>query len=130
MFGLLAAACSTESKILLTMDSLKICWTRILSCPERLTQPESSSSPTTAFDFNYAKGDPLKMQLADICVVPANIAGLPAISMPCGYDSKNLPIGLQIVGKQWSDGLIFNVANMYERENFCAKIIGGVQYEI
>lgn len=88
------------------------------------------ASPTTAFGFNYAEGDPLKMQLADICVVPANIAGLPAISIPCGYDSNNLPIGLQIVGKQWSDGLIFNVANIYEKENFCAKIIGGVQYEI
>lgn len=88
------------------------------------------SSPTTAFSFNYAEGDPLKMQLADICVVPANIAGLPAISIPCGYDSNNLPIGLQIVGKPWSDGFVFNVANMYERENFYAKIIGGVQYEV
>ncbi len=88
------------------------------------------SSPTTAFDFNYAEGDPLKMQLADICVVPANISGLPAISIPCGYDSDNLPIGLQIIGKKWSDDLVFRVANKYESENFFAKIIGGVQYEI
>ncbi len=88
------------------------------------------TSPTTAFGFNYAGDDPLKMQLADICVVNANIAGIPAISIPCGYDSNNLPIGMQIMSKCWSEDLLLRVAYKYEKENFFAKIIGGVQFEI
>ena len=88
------------------------------------------TSPTTAFGFNYAGDDPVKMQLADICVVNANIAGIPAISIPCGYDSNNLPIGMQIMSKCWSEDLLFRVAYKYEKENFFAKIIGGVQFEI
>ena len=88
------------------------------------------TSPTTAFEFNYASDDPVKMQLADICVVNANIAGIPAISVPCGYDSNNLPIGVQLMAKQWDDDLLLRVAYKYEKENFVAKIIGGVQIEI
>ena len=87
------------------------------------------TSPTTAFAFNYTGDDPIKMYLADICVVPANIAGIPAISIPCGYDSNNLPIGLQLVSKKWSDDFLLRVSYKYEQEHFCAKIIGGVQYE-
>ena len=87
------------------------------------------TSPTTAFEFNYTGDDPIKMYLADICVVPANIAGLPAISIPCGYDSNNLPIGLQLISKKWSDDFLLRVSYKYEQEHFCAKIIGGVQYE-
>lgn len=85
---------------------------------------------TTAFEFNYAAGDPIKMYLADICVVGANIAGIPAISIPCGYDSKNLPIGVQFMGPKWSEDLLLRVAYAYEKENFFAKIIGGVQFEV
>ena len=88
------------------------------------------TSPTTAFGFNYAGDDPVKMQLADICVVNANIAEIPALSIPCGYDSNNLPIGMQIMSKCWSEDLLFRVAYKYEKENFFAKIIGGVQFEI
>lgn len=88
------------------------------------------TSPTTAFEFNYASDDPVKMQLADICVVNANIAGIPAISVPCGYDSSNLPIGVQLMAKRWDDDLLLRVAYKYEKENFFAKIIGGVQIEI
>lgn len=87
------------------------------------------TSPTTAFAFNYTGDDPIKMYLADICVVPANIAGIPAISIPCGYDSNNLPIGLQLISKKWSDDFLLRVSYKYEREHFYAKIIGGVQYE-
>ncbi len=88
------------------------------------------TSPTTAFEFNYASDDPVKMQLADICVVNANIAGIPAISIPCGYDSNNLPIGVQLMADRWNDDLLLRVAYKYEKENFFAKIIGGVQIEI
>ena len=88
------------------------------------------TSPFTAFDFDYAHGDPVKMYLADICVVNANIAGIPAISIPCGYDSKNLPIGMQLMSKNWSEDFLLRVSYAYEKENFFAKIIGGVQFEI
>ena len=93
----------------------------VLICP---------TSPTTAFEFNYACDDPVKMQLADICVVNANIAEIPAISVPCGYDSKNLPIGMQIMSSKWSEDLLLRVAYKYEIENPFSKIIGGVRFEI
>ena len=88
------------------------------------------TSSTTAFGFNYAADDPIKMYLADICVVGANIAGIPAVSIPCGYDSNNLPIGVQFMAPKWSEDLLLRVAYKYEQENFFAKIIGGVQFEV
>ncbi|MCL2311507.1 MAG: Asp-tRNA(Asn)/Glu-tRNA(Gln) amidotransferase subunit GatA [Firmicutes bacterium] len=83
--------------------------------------------PTTAFEFNYGKDDPVKMYLADICTVPENISGVPSISIPCGYDPNNLPIGLQLTSNDWSEDLLLRVAYKYESENFYVKIIGGVQ---
>ena len=88
------------------------------------------TASTTAFEFNYAADDPIKMYLADICVVGANIAGIPAISIPCGYSSNNLPIGVQMMASKWSEDLLLRVAYKYEKENFFAKIIGGVQIEL
>ena len=73
------------------------------------------TSPTTAFKLGEKTDNPLEMYLSDIYTVPVNIAGLPAISIPCGNDSSGLPIGLQIIGSQWSEENLLNVAYQFEK---------------
>ena len=70
--------------------------------------------PTTAFIKGDYKNDPLSMYLSDLLTVPANLAGLPAISIPCGFDSKGLPIGLQLIGNVLEESKILNAANIFE----------------
>ena len=55
------------------------------------------------------------MYLADLCTVPINIAGLPAISIPCGLNSERMPIGLQLIGKPFDEETILNAAYTYEQ---------------
>jgi len=74
----------------------------------------SPTSPTTPFRIGEKSQDPLKMYLSDVCTVPVNIAGLPAISIPCGF-SKGLPIGLQIIGRHFDEQRILNVAHIYQK---------------
>ena len=79
------------------------------------------TSPTVAFEFN-SKSSPLEMYLADICTVPVNVAGLPGISIPCGVDSKGMPIGMQLIGKKFAEETILNAAYTYEQAtNFRAN---------
>lgn len=73
-------------------------------------------TPETAFKIGERTNDPLKMYMSDICTVAVNIAGIPAISVPCGKDSKNLPIGMQLIGRHLSDGLLMRTANAYDKE--------------
>ena len=73
------------------------------------------TSPTTAFKIGEKIDDPLTMYLSDIYTTSANLTGIPAISIPCGKDSKGLPIGLQIMGKPLSEGLILKVAYALEQ---------------
>jgi len=68
------------------------------------------TAPTTAFKIGEKVDNPLEMYLADMCTVPVNIVGLPAISVPIGKDSKNLPIGIQIIGKAFDESTILKVA--------------------
>ena len=75
--------------------------------------------PTTAFKIGENTDDPLKMYATDICTVTVNIAGLPAISVPCGKDSKNLPIGLQLIGEKFTEQKLLNTAYTYE------QLVGG-----
>jgi len=70
--------------------------------------------PTTAFLKGDFVNDPLSMYLSDLLTVPANLAGLPAISIPCGFDKKGLPIGLQLIGNVLEEGRILNAANIFE----------------
>ena len=70
--------------------------------------------PTTAFLKGDFVNDPLSMYLSDLLTVPANLAGLPAISIPCGFDSKGLPIGLQLIGNVLEENKILNAANIFE----------------
>ncbi|GMB10637.1 MAG: Asp-tRNA(Asn)/Glu-tRNA(Gln) amidotransferase subunit GatA [Candidatus Improbicoccus devescovinae] len=82
-------------------------------------------TPTTAFGFNYSGSDPIKMYLSDICTVAANEARLPAISIPCGYSSKHLPIGMQLLASRFNDEFLLNVAYKYESQEFHAKVVSG-----
>ena len=72
-------------------------------------------SPTTAFRVGERVDDPLKMYLSDIYTISANLAGIPALSLPCGFDSKGLPIGLQILGKAFDEEAILRAAFAYEQ---------------
>lgn len=71
------------------------------------------TSPGTAFKLGD-KADPLEMKLADVCTIPVNMAGLPGISVPCGF-SDGLPIGLQIISKAFDETTLFQVARAYEQ---------------
>mgnify|MGYP001566826276 FL=1 len=74
----------------------------------------SPVSPSTAFKIGEKTNDPLKMYLEDIFTAPAKMAGLPAISIPNGFDSKGLPIGLQITAPRFGEKLLFEVGKKYE----------------
>lgn len=73
------------------------------------------TSPNVAFNIGEKSNNPLEMYLADICTVSINIAGLPGISVPCGVNSKGLPIGMQLVGKPFGEETILNAAYTYEQ---------------
>ena len=73
-------------------------------------------APTTAFKIGEKTSDPLALYLEDIYTVPVNLAGIPALSLPCGKDSKGLPIGFQIIGNMFEEGKIFNIAYNLEKE--------------
>jgi aspartyl-tRNA(Asn)/glutamyl-tRNA(Gln) amidotransferase subunit A len=72
--------------------------------------------PTTAFELNFTSKDPIETYMTDICTVPVNIAGLPAVSIPCGFDDKGLPIGMQLIGNSFEDAVILNAAYQYEHQ--------------
>ena len=72
------------------------------------------TSPTVAFGIGERTDDPFKMKLADILTIPANMAGIPGISIPCGF-SDGLPIGLQILGKSFDEETILRAAYAFEQ---------------
>ena len=72
------------------------------------------TAPTTALKFGTALKDPLQMYLQDADTVAVNLAGLPALSVPCGVDTEGLPIGLQFIGNAFCEDTLFNVAEAYE----------------
>ena len=74
------------------------------------------TAPTVAYGVNENISDPAKMYQADICTVTVNIASLPAISTPCGYDSKGMPIGMSIIGRHWDEASIIQAADAYEKQ--------------
>lgn len=73
------------------------------------------TSPTPAFRIGEKMDDPLTMYLSDIFTVNCNMAGIPGISIPCGFSSNGLPIGLQILAKPFAEDIIFRVAYTYEQ---------------
>lgn len=72
------------------------------------------TSPSVAFELGEKSDDPLAMYLNDVYTVSANLAGVPAISVPCGISSDGLPIGLQLIGNFWSENMLLNLAARYE----------------
>ena len=74
------------------------------------------TSPNVAFDIGSKIDNPLEMYLSDVCTVPVNIAGLPAISIPCGVNSEGMPIGFQLIGNHFEEATILNAAYAYEKE--------------
>ena len=86
------------------------------------------TAPTPAFKIGEMVSDPLQMYLQDACTVPLNLAGLPGMSIPCGYSSQGMPIGLQIIGKALDEETIIRAAYTYEQSqnyhNEMAKLGG------
>lgn len=80
------------------------------------------TTPTTAYKTGEKIGNPLEMYLGDVYTVSVNIAGLPAISIPCGTDRKGLPIGMQLIGKAFAEKTILRAAYAYEKESAFAGI--------
>jgi len=74
------------------------------------------TSPTTAFKIGEKTNDPLQMYLSDVYTIAVNLAGVPAISIPCGFDKNNLPIGMQIIAPAFAEGKLLQVAGMFENE--------------
>ena len=68
----------------------------------------------TAFPLNFSSKDPVETYLTDICTVPVNIAGLPGVSIPCGFGNDGLPIGMQLIGNSFCEATILNAAYQYE----------------
>lgn len=78
----------------------------VLICP---------TSPSTAFKAGEKTDDPLSMYLSDLMTIPVNLAGLPALSLPCGFDAQGLPIGMQLIGNVLREDLLLQVAHVYEQ---------------
>jgi len=73
------------------------------------------TAPTTAFNIGSKTTDPLQMYLEDICTVSINIASVPAISIPCGFDNEGMPIGMQLIGKAFSESTLLRAAYTFEQ---------------
>ncbi len=82
--------------------------------------------PRGAFPLGYSGGNVVETYLSDICTVPANIAGLPAVSVPCGVDKDGLPLGLQFIGDRFKDGAVLSASYFAEASGIC-DIYGGVR---
>ncbi|MPZ78220.1 MAG: Asp-tRNA(Asn)/Glu-tRNA(Gln) amidotransferase subunit GatA [Deltaproteobacteria bacterium] len=79
------------------------------------------TSPTTAFKIGEKIQNPLEMYLSDICTISINLAGVPALSLPCGFDAGGLPIGMQIIGKHFDESTILRAAYAYEQQTHWHK---------
>ena len=75
----------------------------------------SPTSPTTAFNIGEKTSNALEMYLSDVYTTPVNLAGLPAISIPVGFNNQ-LPVGMQIIGDYFSESNILNIANYFQKE--------------
>ena len=73
------------------------------------------TTPTVAFPLGEKTDDPVQMYLADIYTISSNLAGLPAMSIPCGTGQHNMPVGLQIIGPWFGESAMLNVAHQYQQ---------------
>ena len=73
------------------------------------------TAPSTAFELGARTEDPVQMYLGDVFTIPAPLAGLPALSVPCGFDGAGLPVGLQLTARHFSEGQLLGVAHRYQQ---------------
>ena len=73
------------------------------------------TTPTPAFKIGEKIDDPLTMYANDILTIPVNLAGVPGISVPCGFSTDGMPLGLQIIGKHFDESTIYRVAHAFEQ---------------
>jgi aspartyl-tRNA(Asn)/glutamyl-tRNA(Gln) amidotransferase subunit A len=73
------------------------------------------TAPSTAFALGAKGDDPVKMYLNDIFTIPAPLAGLPGLSIPCGFDEAGLPVGLQMMGDHFSEARLLGIAHRYQQ---------------
>ena len=73
------------------------------------------TAPTTAYQLGAKTDDPVQMYLGDVFTIPAPLAGLPALSIPCGFDAAGLPVGLQLMGRHFSEALLLGAAHQYQQ---------------
>ena len=81
----------------------------------------SPTSPTPPFELGAKAEDPISMYLSDIFTIPANLAGIPALSVPCGFTDSNLPIAFQLLGNYFDEKTLFNAAYAYQQQTTCHK---------
>jgi aspartyl-tRNA(Asn)/glutamyl-tRNA(Gln) amidotransferase subunit A len=74
----------------------------------------SPVAPTTAYKLNENIDDPIKMYMGDIYTVSINLAGVPAVAIPCGFDKQELPVGFQLIGDSFSERKLINAAKVYQ----------------
>ncbi|HZB25194.1 MAG TPA: amidase family protein, partial [Vicinamibacterales bacterium] len=82
---------------------------------ERADLVAMPTSPTPAFPLGERTADPVQMYLADVFTVGANLTGLPAVTVPCGFTGERLPVGLQLTGRRFEEGLLLRAGAAYER---------------
>ena len=100
-------------KALKVRNLIRADFTKALEKADCLMMPVS---PTTAFKIGEKTADPLQMYLSDIYTIAANLAGVPGISIPCGFDKSNLPIGLQILSNVFTEDKLLRIARMFENQ--------------
>ena len=81
------------------------------------------TAPTTAYRIGEKTDDPLQMYMGDICTVSVNIAGLPGLVLPCGFDSNRLPIGMQLIGPRFGEQTLLNAGLAFERASGLSNIV-------
>ncbi len=86
----------------------------------------SPTCPNTAFELGAKSNDPLAMYLTDIATISANLAGIPGLSVPAGFDKDGMPIGLQILAPQLQEARLFNAAHKFERANDYYKKLANI----
>ena len=96
-----------QMRTLIRMDFQKV----FESCDALVTPV----APTTAFRLGEKTADPLTMYLSDIFTISVNLAGLPALALPCGFDAAGLPIGLQVIGRPFEEAAVLRIGHAYEQ---------------
>ncbi|MCF7877245.1 MAG: Asp-tRNA(Asn)/Glu-tRNA(Gln) amidotransferase subunit GatA, partial [Candidatus Omnitrophica bacterium] len=85
--------------------------------------------PTPAFKAGEKTADPLSMYLSDIYTISSNLAGIPALSLPCGFSKDNLPLGMQLIGKEFDEATLIKLGDAFQRGTDFHKKIPEIETE-